>query len=186
MEEMMSMPISPKTSLLSELRDSKPISAKKLAYYRRRFQNRIHALILKTFLEQEEKTGLTQKDLAARVGHRPETINRWLSIAGNWELNTVSDLLLGMLVDLDDPSVTPVVDLVTQKEKQLVGPKQPSASPIPAEISRMLEGPPEYVLGGKQRPHHCLESRPYSDLSALCQVWDSHGQAGGSIENPRP
>jgi len=53
--------MSGQTSLLSELGNSKPISAKRLAFYRRRFQSRIHDLVLKTFTEQERKTGLMQK-----------------------------------------------------------------------------------------------------------------------------
>ncbi len=127
--------------LLSELKVSKPISAKRLAFYRRRFQNRIHSLVLHTFKEQEEKTGLTQKELADRTGHRPENINRWLSIAGNWELNTVSDLLLGMLVDLDDPSVTPIAELLEEPEETTEEPEQ-IAAPLPEPLEVHTNEPP--------------------------------------------
>ncbi len=112
------MATSPRTYILSEIVDDKPIPSKVLAYYRRRLQNRIHALVLEAFIQQEKNTGLSQQQLAARVSHRPEQINRWLSVAGNWTLNTVSDLLLGMLVDLDDPSVTPIRALLRDADQK--------------------------------------------------------------------
>ena len=58
-------------------------------------------------MRQEKETGLNQKKLARRIRRKPEVINRWLSSAGNWELDTISDLLLGMDVDLDDPHLPP-------------------------------------------------------------------------------
>jgi hypothetical protein len=114
-KETISMPIS-QTSLLSEIANSKPLARKVLAFYRRRLQNRFHDLLRRTFLEQEKGNGLTQKQLADRIGHRPEQINRWLGIPSNLTLNTINDLLLGMLVDLDDPSVTQIADLVDEVE----------------------------------------------------------------------
>jgi hypothetical protein len=88
------------------LSEDTPISEKKLLYFRRSLQNRFHDLIPKAFAEQEKATGFTQKKLARRIGRKPEGINRWLSSSGNWELDKIGDLLLGMDVDLDEPSFT--------------------------------------------------------------------------------
>jgi len=105
---------SPKTSILSEIQTGKPISAKTRAFYRRRVRNLFHRLVLRAFREQEKKTGLTQKQLAERIDSSPAQINRWLGMPNNWTLNTISDLMLGMAVDLDDPSYTSIADLVAQ------------------------------------------------------------------------
>jgi len=109
------MTTSPKKFGLS---DDMPIPEKKLVYFRRRLQNRFHALILEAFMRQEKETGLNQKKLARRIRRKPEVINRWLSSAGNWELDTISDLLLGMDVDLDDPSFTALDELVRDAEQK--------------------------------------------------------------------
>lgn len=113
------MPTSQATLILREVERGQPISARTRAFQRRRLQNRFHRFILKTFREQQRK-GLTQKQLAERIDSRPEQINRWLSIPGNLTLNTISDLLLGMAVDLDDPSATPLLELAREVEQEIV------------------------------------------------------------------
>jgi transcriptional regulator with XRE-family HTH domain len=101
-------------SILSEIRGTKPISARTKAYYRRRLQNLMHRLILKAFRDEAKKTGLTQKELAKRIGSRPEQVNRWLGIPNNLTLNTIADMLLGIGVDLDYPTVTSIENLVLE------------------------------------------------------------------------
>jgi len=110
------MPIS-QTSILSEIQGPQPISERTKAYYRRRLQNRFHRLILATFREQQELTGLNQKQLAERIDKDKSKVNRWLGIPSNLTLETVSDLLLGLGVDLDDPSVTPIARLVHEADQ---------------------------------------------------------------------
>lgn len=114
------MPTSQATLILREVESGEPISAKTRAFQRRRLQNRFHRFILKAFREQQRKNGLTQKQLAERIDSRPEQVNRWLSISGNLTLNTISDLLLGMAVDLDDPSATPLLELAREVEQEIV------------------------------------------------------------------
>lgn len=82
-------------SFLTEIMEGKPIPVGKLEYFRARLQSRIHQLVLAEYLRQEDR-GLHQADLARRIGRKPEAINRLLGAPGNWTLNTVSDLLLGM------------------------------------------------------------------------------------------
>jgi hypothetical protein len=168
------MPTSPLTSLLSELRESKPISPKRLAYYRRRFQNMFHRVILRVFREQQRETGLSQKELADRIGHRPEQINRWLGVPGNLTLNTISDLLLGMLVDLDEPSFTSLQQLAHEAEEQRTHPTGTAAkmsgdievatatglSAVPASANSLGWQP------GYKDPFECL-----ADEARYSQAW---------------
>lgn len=106
-------------SILSEIEQGKPISVRTRAYYRRRLKNRIHRLILAAFREQQKRTGLNQKQLAQRIDKDPSKVNQWLGISNNLTLETISDLLLGLGVDLDDPSVTPIADLVHEADRKL-------------------------------------------------------------------
>jgi len=136
------MPTSQAMLILHEVQHGKPISAKTRAFQRRRLQNRFHRFILRTFRQQQKNAGLTQKELADRIDSRPEQVNRWLSIPGNLTLKTISDLLLGMAVDLDDPSATPLADLAREAERKTA----------PQEIRQVANSiqmayPPRHVFG---------------------------------------
>jgi hypothetical protein len=85
-------------SFLTEIIEGTPIPVGKLEYFRARLQSRVHQLVLAEYLRQEDR-GLRQIDLARRISRKPEIINRLLGAPGNWTINTVSDLLLGMGVE---------------------------------------------------------------------------------------
>jgi hypothetical protein len=87
-------------TFLTEILEGKPIPVGKLEYFRARLQSRLHQAVLDEWLRQEDR-GLSQAELARRIGKKPEVINRLLGSPGNWTLNTVSDLLLGMACELD-------------------------------------------------------------------------------------
>jgi len=106
------MTTSQSLSVLSEIEGESPIPLKTRRYFRRLLQNVLHELVLEAFTEQEEKEGLTQKQLAGRLEKDPAQISRWLFTAGNWEFDTLADLLLGMKVRLNDPSYTRLEELV--------------------------------------------------------------------------
>jgi hypothetical protein len=55
---------------------------------------------LSEFARQESENETSRADLARRIGRKPEQITRWLGSPGNWTLDTVSDLLLGMGLEL--------------------------------------------------------------------------------------
>lgn len=83
------------TSLTSPL--SKPTGADKLpeatfVYLRTRLRRRLHSLILKEFSE----SGLSQADLARRLGRKPDVVCRWLAAPVNFRLSTLSDLLFAI------------------------------------------------------------------------------------------
>jgi hypothetical protein len=88
------------TTFLSDVLGDEPIPAGKLAYFQARLSNVLHEVVLKRFMELESKTGLTRAELARRLGRKPEQVTRWLGSPGNWTLETVSDLLIGMGCEL--------------------------------------------------------------------------------------
>lgn len=98
------MTTSPKTSFLSEVENGEPIPLGKLAYLRERQRNRLYSFIVKKFLEQEKKSGLTRAELARRINRRPEQVTRWLGAPGNWTLDTVADLLVGIAAEELQPA----------------------------------------------------------------------------------
>ncbi|WP_342239605.1 hypothetical protein [Inquilinus sp. OTU3971] len=97
-------------SFLSEIEDAGdiPIPSGKLAYFQARLKNKLYTHVLKKFLEKEENDGLTKAKLARRIGKKPEVVNRLLGAPGNWTLETVSDLLIGIAAEELEPRSTPV------------------------------------------------------------------------------
>jgi hypothetical protein len=85
------MSTSPIPSILSEIEGDGPLTEGTLAYFRERQRNRVHEFVLREFI----KSGLSRADFARRIGKAPEQITRWLAAPGNWELDTISDFLLG-------------------------------------------------------------------------------------------
>jgi hypothetical protein len=53
---------------------------------------RVHELVLEEF----QRSGVSQADLARRLGKKPEVVCRWLGAPGNWTLDTISDLLFAI------------------------------------------------------------------------------------------
>jgi hypothetical protein len=90
------MNTSPEMSVLYEVGAKLPIPLEKRAYFHARLRNRIYSFVLKKFTEKEKSEGLTKAELARRIGRKPEIITRLLGAPGNWTLETVSDLLLGI------------------------------------------------------------------------------------------
>ncbi len=176
------MPTSP-TSILSEIEISKPISKKTRAFYRRRLQSRIHRLIRKAFREQREKAGLTQKQLADRIQSRAEQINRWLNVPSNLTLDTISDLLLGMAVDLDDPSTTPIVDLVAEEEEQRSDIAAQTDTHI-KDVSAVLDGPHNPIdvqLNSSPKPSLASEPLSFESFAGHARMMqDLQAAPGGS------
>lgn len=89
------MTILQKFPFWTEVLEGRTLSVGEKEYFRARFQSRLHQLVMAEFLRHEDQ-GLTQAELARRTGKRAEVINRLFGSPGNWTLNTVSDLLLGM------------------------------------------------------------------------------------------
>lgn len=70
-------------------------------YFRQRQKNKVFQSVAAFFAKQAEERGLTKKELARLLDKDPAQITRWLSGPGNWELDTISDLLLAMGAEMD-------------------------------------------------------------------------------------
>src|SRR5690348_4622204 len=77
------------------------ISRRDRAYYRQRQRNRVFSALAKFFSEEAERTGITKKELAAKLEKDPSQITRLLSGPMNLELDTISDYLLAMGAEMD-------------------------------------------------------------------------------------
>jgi hypothetical protein len=135
-------------SFLTEVVEGEPIPIGKLEYFRARLQSRLHQLVLAEFLRQEDR-GLHQAELARRIGRKPEVVNRLLGAPGNWTLNTVSDLLLGMGAE-PNIAVLHLTDMTERGEETnlIAGIKTgQSASPLPVPQPRGRERTTSGPLG---------------------------------------
>lgn len=106
------MTTSQQTQFLSELaagHAGPQIPAEKRAYFQTRLRNRLFDFILRKFLEQE-KNGLSKAKLARRIGKTPDVVSRLLGAPGNWTIDTVSDLLLGICAEELEAKSTPLLN----------------------------------------------------------------------------
>ena len=101
------------TPFLSEILGPEPIPSGKLAYFRRRLSNRIHQLVLAEFMRREQAGMITRAKLARKIGREPAQVTRWLGTSGNWTIDTLSDLSLGMACE-PSLSMAPLSDAQTR------------------------------------------------------------------------
>lgn len=90
------MTTSPQTSISSELASGGQLSERTLAYLRERTRNSLYDFVLKKFVAANAAKKLTKTDVAARTGHTPDVVTRWLGAPGNWTIDTITDLLIGI------------------------------------------------------------------------------------------
>jgi hypothetical protein len=81
-----------RTSALSKPTGSDKISVGTLGYVRARNRQRAYDLVVREL----KKSGITQAELARRLGKGQDAVSRLLSRPGNWELDTLSDLLFAI------------------------------------------------------------------------------------------
>lgn len=86
------------------------------AYFQARTRNRLYDLAMTKFRERRDSEGLTQADVARRMGKRPEVVNRIFSGPGNWRADTLSDLLLAIAgEEIDATSGSPLMKPPTNR-----------------------------------------------------------------------
>ncbi len=93
------MTISPAASRLVKPKGDGRIPEWMLRSARARRRQVYHSMVLAEF----EKSGITQAELARRIGKSPRRVNQWLSNPSNWESDTVADLLFGTTGTVDVP-----------------------------------------------------------------------------------
>lgn len=65
-------------------------------YFSERAKNAWFDYIISKFISASNNDGLTKAELARRIGKRPEQITRLLGAPGNWTLDTIQELLMGI------------------------------------------------------------------------------------------
>ena len=80
------------TTSLCEPRGTDRVPVGTLGYFRARNRHRIYSLVLDEF----QRSGLSQADLARRLGKKPELVCRLLASPANWRLDTTSDYLFAI------------------------------------------------------------------------------------------
>lgn len=101
------MTMSAKGQFLNDLASDSVIPPETLAYLNARACSRFYDFVVRKFKHAAETRGLTQAQLARRIGKKPDVINRWLSTPGNWGLETVSSLLAGICAEEIEPASRP-------------------------------------------------------------------------------
>src|SRR3978361_132643 len=79
----------------------KPAARRDVAYFRQRQKNRVFTVLVSFFAQEAERSGMTKKELAELLEKDPAQITRWLSAPSNFELDTLSDLLLVLGAEMD-------------------------------------------------------------------------------------
>jgi hypothetical protein len=78
-----------------------PVKRRDVAYYRKRQKNRVFTLLVEFFAQEAARRGITKKQLAYALSKDPSQISVWLSAPSNFELDTLSDILLAMGAEMD-------------------------------------------------------------------------------------
>lgn len=118
--------------MLSELREG-TLSPGTRAYFQARTRNRIYDFIMRKFLAEERK-GLKRAELARRIGRRPEVMTRLLGAPGNWTIDTVSDLLLGIAGEELELSSSSPLNAPLRNERAADFARYSSTSSSPVEV----------------------------------------------------
>ena len=80
------------TITLSKPEDSLIVPKGTFGYFRTRNKRRLYTLVMQEF----KRSGLSQADLARRLGKKADVVCRWLAGPTNWTIDTVSDLLFAI------------------------------------------------------------------------------------------
>lgn len=101
------------TSFLGEIK-SGPLSADVRAYIGQRAKNEFYDYVVEKFRE----SGLTQAELARRIGGRTDSLNRLLRNPGNWRLETGAILLAGICGEELLPRSEPFIGRAKRNHQQ--------------------------------------------------------------------
>ena len=107
------------------------------AYLGRRAQNKYYDYVMAKF----QKAGITQAELARRIGKGPDRVNRLLSNPGNWTIETVAVLLAGICSDELLPHSQPFLGRAKPNMRQsdiaAIAPLESLSNPFNSDSSRV-------------------------------------------------
>lgn len=111
-----------------------------MAYFRAKLRYALHEVVLREFIKQEDSNRINKAELARRIHKKPEQVSRWLGAPGNWTIDTVSDLLLGMGVEAEISAMSLEDRLASQQEKwgdseNIVSPETLQEMPVEIDSS---------------------------------------------------
>jgi ParB-like chromosome segregation protein Spo0J len=140
------------TSLITTLSlETETVRRDHLRIYRHHFLNAVHEFLYGTFRRLADANLMTQADLARRIHRDTASVSRWLAEPKNIELNTLSDLMVGMAID-------PTTLLADALEPPSAVTKEPAAAPQAAqEALKSIQAPPE---PSQTNPHLRLVKPP--------------------------
>lgn len=78
-------------------------SVRDVAYYRKRYQNRVFANLVAFVTAEAQRDELTKKDIAERMGKDPGSLSRLLSQPSNLTLDTITDFALAFDAEAEPP-----------------------------------------------------------------------------------
>ena len=108
-----------KTPVKSEIASDDPFSKYALGYLNERVKNSFYDYVLRRFHDAAEREGLTKAKLARRLGLEPARVTRLLGAPGNWTLDTVSELLVGICREELQPRSRPYLERVTRNHRTI-------------------------------------------------------------------
>lgn len=112
------MTTSRKNSVSSQIEGSAPIPSGTLAYLCERARNNYYDFVLSKFREAE-KNGLTKSAIAKRIGKTPDRIGHLLGAPGNWTIDTVTELLVGIAREENLPNSASFAGRASRNHDQL-------------------------------------------------------------------
>jgi len=108
------------------------VTNRDIAYYRQRQKNRVYSALASFFAEEAEHGRISKRELAERLGKDPAQITRWLTAPSNFELDTISDLLLAMGAEMDHN----IIRFSERSKPNYVHPLMPNKVPQYQELKR--------------------------------------------------
>jgi hypothetical protein len=121
----------------------------KLAYFQERLRNRIYNFVISRFFEAE-RNGLTKALLARRLGSDPAVVSRLLGAPGNWTLDTVSNLLLGIAAEELKPASSSVLN---RKPRNFLAPEWLQTANLGWIAESQAQTPRQVPIASPGNPH---------------------------------
>jgi hypothetical protein len=113
-------------SFLSEIeREGVPIPMEKRAYLAERVRLQFYDYVIGKFMEAKETRELTKAKLARRIGRKPDQISKILSGPGNWTIELLSDLLVGIAAEELKPHSESLLNRAAQISRNFPGSLNP-------------------------------------------------------------
>ena len=70
------------------------------AYFRQRQRNQLYEAVVRAVEDAAARTGIRKRDVAEKAGVSPPQLSRWLSGPSNWTMDSVSDVLYALGMEL--------------------------------------------------------------------------------------